>query len=589
MAGDLTPRYIGIAVCALITAATGLMTPFILGAATDRVVAAVAARSVDIWPFILLALALLAAEMAGALVSNIGGYLGDTTSQRLRATLSERYFAKLLSLPQRYFDSELTGTIIGRLNRSITEVAQFLQIFANNFLSILLMLVASIAIAGWHAWPLAVLLILIYPVYTILTAITSERWQAYEKRKNADIDAASGRFAEAVTQVRVVKAYVQERRELTHLTDRFSSTIDVTAAQSRWWHGMDVARRGGLNLLFFGVHAIIFVWTAQGRFTVGTMVLLLQLVAMTKVPVTNMSYLVDTAQRAIAGSRDYFLVLDEPDEGPLPAGRGSATWPALKPGAPAVEFDDVVFSYSDGSPVLDGVDFAVQPGERVAFVGESGGGKTTIISLLLRLYRPDAGSIRLCGHDVGTGDAAAARSHIGVVFQDASLFSGTVRENITYGFPDASDAEVEAAAARANAHTFITGLPDGYDTQVGERGVKLSGGQKQRIAIARAILADAPVLVFDEATSSLDSRSERLVQAGLDELMTGRTSLIVAHRLSTIATVDRIVTLKDGRVDEIGTPEELAASGGIYSQLLALQGSGTKADKKRLREFDIAL
>ena len=589
-AADLTSRYAGIAVCALLSAVTGLLTPFILADATDRVIGAAETGAADIAPFIWLALALLAAEMATTLISNVGGYLGDTTSQRLRATLSARYFEKLLTLPQRYFDSELTGTVIGRLNRSITEVTQFLQMFANNFLPMLLTLVAAVGIAGWYAWPLAILLILIYPVFTLLTAVTSGRWQAYEKRKNADIDAASGRFAEAISQIKVVKSFVQERRELTHLTERFSATVEVTAAQSRWWHSMDVARRGGLNLLFFGVYAVIFVWTAQQRFSVGTMVLLLQVVAMAKLPVTNMSFLVDTAQRAIAGSRDYFTVMDEPGEvTALPAGRGAADWPAAVPGAAAVSFTDVEFSYGDdGTRVLDRVTFDVRPGERVAFVGESGGGKTTIVSLLLRLYRPQSGSVALFGHDVAAGDLASLRSQVGVVFQDASLFSGTIRENITYGAPAASDADVVAAATKAHAHAFVVGLAQGYDTQIGERGVKLSGGQKQRIAIARAILSHAPVLVLDEATSSLDTRSERLVQAGLDELMSDRTSLIVAHRLSTIASVDRIVTLRDGRVDEIGTPDELAVSGGIYAQLLALQGSGSKADRKRLREFDIA-
>ena len=588
-ASDLMPRYAQIALCAVLTALTGLLTPFIIAHATDRVVEAVGTGEVDITPFVLLAAGLFAAEMAGALISNVGGYLGDTTTQPLRATMSARYFQKLLGLPQRYFDTELTGTLIGRLNRSITEVTQFLQMFANNFLPMLLTLVASVAIAGWYAWPLAIMLVLIYPVYAVLTTVTSSRWQAYEKQKNADIDIASGRFAEAVSQIKVVKAFVQERRELSHLTTRFDATIAVTAAQSRWWHGMDVVRRGGLNVLFFGVYAVVFVWTAQGRFSVGTMVLLLQLVAMTKQPVTGMSYLVDTAQRAIAGSRDYFSVLDEPSETEtLPESRGRAVTPVRQPGTPAVEFDAVDFSYDPGQPVLDSVSFEIAPGERVAFVGESGGGKTTIVSLLLRLYRPQSGTVLLSGHDVGTGDVAAIRSQVGVVFQEASLFSGTIRENITYGRPDATDAEVEAAATRAQAHGFITGLKDGYETQIGERGVKLSGGQKQRIAIARAILADPPVLVLDEATSSLDTRSERLVQAGLDELMADRTSLIVAHRLSTIASVDRIVTLKGGRIDEIGPPDELATSGGIYAQLLALQESGSKADRKKLRQFDIA-
>ena len=191
------------------------------------------------------------------------------------------------------------------------------------------------------------------------------------------------------------------------------------------------------------------------------------------------------------------------------------------------------------------------------------------------------------GQSVAEVPTAALRREVGVVFQDASLFSGTIRENLAYGLDGVTDEQLEAAATRANAMGFVDKLKDGFDTQLGERGIKLSGGQKQRLAVARALLKDAPILILDEATSSLDTKSERAVQAGLDELMEGRTTLIVAHRLSTISSVDRIVTLRDGRIDEVGSPEELATTGGIYAELLALQGSTAKADKAKLLRYDI--
>jgi ATP-binding cassette subfamily B protein len=191
------------------------------------------------------------------------------------------------------------------------------------------------------------------------------------------------------------------------------------------------------------------------------------------------------------------------------------------------------------------------------------------------------------GRPVGDIPLTELRAQVGVVFQDPALFSGTIRENIAYGRPDASEADLEAAARRAHAHHFILGLPGGYDAGIGERGVKLSGGQKQRIAVARALLKDAPILVLDEATSSLDSKAERLVQAGLEELMADRTTLIIAHRLSTISAVDRIITLRDGRIEEIGTPAELATTGGIYAELLALQASATKAGRALLQRYEI--
>ena len=386
--------------------------------------------------------------------------------------------------------------------------------------------------------------------------------------------------------------------------DHYARTVDVTHGQSRYWHLMDVARRGAFALIFFAIYVIIFTSTASGAFTLGAMVLLIQLVAMAKQPVTMMSYLVDSSQRAIAGSNSYLEALDELPEAHAPFGAEAAlsfTRPAQAEGtptavlvpwrveedAPALSFDRVSFSYDGASDVLKDVTFSVAQGERVAFVGESGGGKTTLVNLLLGLYRPDSGVVQVGGHDVTHLPLQQLRGQIGVVFQDAALFSGTIRENIAYGRPDAPDDRIEDAARRANAHEFVARLTRGYDSEIGERGIKLSGGQKQRVAVARAMLKDAPLLILDEATSALDSKAERLVQAGLEALMADRTTLIIAHRLSTISTVDRIITLRDGRVDEIGSPEELARSGGIYAELLALQASATKADRKRLHAFDI--
>ena len=229
------------------------------------------------------------------------------------------------------------------------------------------------------------------------------------------------------------------------------------------------------------------------------------------------------------------------------------------------------------------VSFTVNTGDQVAVVSESGGGKSTLVSLLLGLYQPRAGTIRVFGHDTADLTRQELRSAIGVVFQEAALFSGTVAENIAYGRPDADAEAVERAAMEANAHSFVRGFTDAYDAVIGERGLRLSGGQKQRIAVARAMLKDAPILVLDEATSALDTKSERLVQEGLERLMADRTSLIIAHRLSTISRVDRIITLRGGLVDEIGSPEELAGTDGIYAELLALQASDSKRDRRLLQ------
>lgn len=603
LARELWPYYLGIALAALATAGSALLTPFIIKAATDEIVAQIQGQGGGVPVLLWLAVALLLVELVSTVVSNVGGYLGDVMSVKLRAILSSRYYAKMLTLPQRYFDGQLTGTVINRLTRSITETSQFFQMFANNFLPLLLTVLAVFFVTATYSWWLTLLLVVIYPVFMWLTALTSKHWQPLEREKNQHFDIAGGRFAEAIGQIRVVKSFTAELRELEVFNDRYVKTVDVTHGQSRYWHLMDVARRGAFALIFFGIYAIIFTSTASGAFTLGAMVLLIQLVAMAKQPVTMMSFLVDSSQRAIAGSNSYLEALDELPEPHAALGEDAAlsfSRPA-KTGAltavrtpgravndgPAISFTHVSFSYDGASDVLQDVTFCVAPGERLAFVGESGGGKTTLVNLLLGLYQPDAGVLQVLGGDVTHTPLQQLRGEIGVVFQDAALFSGTIRENIAYGRPEATTSEIEDAARRANAHEFVTRLAEGYDSEIGERGIKLSGGQKQRIAVARALLKDAPILVLDEATSALDSKAERLVQAGLEELMADRTTLIIAHRLSTISSVDRIITLREGRMDEIGSPEELARSGGIYAELLALQASATKADRKRLHAYDI--
>ena len=589
-ARQLWPLYVGIVVGAIAIAVTSLMTPFVIARATDTVVSIVEGRGGVISTLIWLAVALLAINLANSAISNLTGFWGDLMATRLRVILSQRYFHKLLRLPQRYYDNELTGTLISRLNRSITSITDFLQMFSNSFFPMLITVFAVLGISLFYSPWLAVLLIVIYPTFVWLTALTSKKWQVWEHQKNEHYDIAGGRFAEVIGQMRVVKSFVTERRELAKFSGHYDEAVTLTRSQSAFWHRMDLARRAVLDVVFFAIYAIIFVQTAQGQYSLGVMVMLIQLVTMARQPVTSMSYLVDTTQRAIAGSHEYFKVMNEIDEpnNPLEAEtRATVNW---TDDDPVISFDDVSFSYADdedNTMVLKDINLAINRGERVAFVGESGGGKTTLVNLIMKLYPATEGEIRVHGQSVREVPSEALRREVGVVFQDASLFSGTIRENMGYGTDDVTDEQLEVAARRANAAGFINGLKDRFDTEIGERGVKLSGGQKQRLSVARALLKDAPILILDEATSSLDTKAERAVQAGLEELMEGRTTLIIAHRLSTISTVDRIVTLKDGRIDEVGTPAELATTGGIYAELLALQGSTSKADKAKLLAWDI--
>lgn len=338
-----------------------------------------------------------------------------------------------------------------------------------------------------------------------------------------------------------------------------------------------------MGVVFALIYGILFYQTAAGKLTIGEMVLLSTLATQVSFPLQRMSFFIDMYQRAVANSRDYAAAMSEQPEVVDEHGKD-----ALDAHHARVEFHDIDFAYGDEKKVLHDISFVIQPGKKLALVGESGGGKSTIANLLMRLYAPDKGHIFINNVDIQSVAQKSLRDAVATVFQDASLFSGTIRENIAYAQPDATDKQIIAAAKAANAYDFISDLKDGLDTEIGERGIKLSGGQKQRIAIARALLKNAPILILDEATSSLDSRSEVTVQAALDNLMKDRTVLIIAHRLSTIANVDTIVTLRGGRVDETGTPAELAKTGGIYAQLLELQLASTEKARETLKSFDMA-
>lgn len=581
-AKHLWPYYLGITVASILVALTGIAIPFIIKAATDLMVAVVQGGGADISGALLFAGLLFGFDAANTLIRNWGGYLGDVMAAKLKSQLSTRYFEHLLSLPQSYYDGELTGTIINRLNRAINEVTNFLNMFANNFFQMILTTVLTVVIVSIYSWELALLVFIIYPLFLWLTALTSKRWQRYQTAKNLETDIASGRFAEVVTQIKVVKSYVKEKLEHRHFRVRFHRTIVLTREQSSYWHNMDIVRGLVLGVIFFIIYAFIFTQTAQQRFTIGEMVLLITLINAVRIPIFSMSFIVDSFQRAITGSRDYVSAMELKPE---IADRAGARNLEITQGR--VMFGAVEFGYSKSKQVLSRVSFTIEPGQKVALVGESGEGKSTIANLLMRLYEPRSGIIAIDDVDVSAVTQASLRGQIATVFQEPALFSGTIRENIAYAHPRATDKQVVEAAKAANAHDFIVGLSKGYESEIGERGIKLSGGQKQRIAIARAILKNAPILILDEATSSLDSRAEHQVQEALDRLMEKRTTLIIAHRLSTIAHVDKIVTLKNGHIDEQGSPAELAKTGGIYAQLLELQLGKTAGAKKKLAEYEI--
>lgn len=576
---ELWRYYVVVSVMTILLSLMTLVQPLFIGRAIDEIRKGTAT---NVKYVVILAVGIFITDILSNVLNNVNGYLGDRMGYFLSKILGERYYEHLLSLPQKFFDTQLTGKIISRLDRSVNQISDFMNMLSNNFLQFIFSTLFALIVVAHYSWSVGLLLLSLYPIYIWLTARTSGKWQEYQAKMNEQRDISAGRFAEVVGQIKVVKSFVQEARELSFFRRHQQKLVDIEKPQTKLWHINDVRRRLVLNIVFLFVFILIFVQAAHGSLSPGQAVALVLYSMQIRIPIFTISFLVDRTQRAVADSKDYFEIMstlpeitDKPGAKPLQIKRGE------------IVFDNVSFGYDHEQRVLNEINLTVQPGTKIALVGESGEGKTTITNLLMRLYEPQEGSILIDGQDINDVTQLSLRNAIGVVFQDPALFSGTIKENIAYANPGASDKEIIAAAKSANAHEFIEKFEKGYDSEIGERGLKLSGGQKQRIAIARALLKDAPILILDEATSSLDSKSEAMVQEALEHLMHGRTTMIIAHRLSTIQNVDQIVTIQNGQVDEIGTPEKLATSGGIYDQLLKLQQRHTEATQKKLKEFEI--
>lgn len=581
---ELWPYYVAIAIIVVITSVLNLVTPFVTKGLVDGIVASNSGNSPGLkYLFGLVALGGLAAIIL-TLLSNLSGHWGDMMSAKLNTLMSNRYFAHLMKLPISYYDNEITGKITARLDRSIATISTLMQTLANGFVQFFLTTVITLVVIAFYSWPVALLLAAIFPIYIWITHLSSKSWQVHQEGINKDLDIGNGRFVESIVQVRVVKSFVMEASERLFYGNKRIKIEGQTKTQSIQWHKYDVYRRLILNIIFTAIMGVIIYQAYIGVYNLGTMTLLLTLSIQAQFPLFGSSFIIDALQRATAGSKDYFEIMNTKadivdKDGAKP----------LKIHDSRVEYQNVGFSYEKGKSVLKNVSFTIDPGKKLALVGESGEGKSTLANLMLRFYELNEGNILIDGQPIDSITQESLRSNIGVVFQEPQLFSGTVKDNIGYGTKKPTEKQLIAAAKAANAYDFIKKLPKGFDTEIGERGVKLSGGQKQRIAIARAIMKNPPILILDEATSSLDSKAEHEVQGALERLMANRTTMIIAHRLSTISDVDTVVGIKNGQVAEIGSPQDLAKrKTGIYKELLDLQTiSKTAAGKAKLKKLDM--
>jgi ATP-binding cassette subfamily B protein len=558
--------YRGMVVAALVALTLTAAVSLILPLAVRRVVDGFGegAALLDSYFAAALGVALLLALGTGARF-----YLVTRLGERVVADIRRALFDRIMGLSPAFFERMLTGEVLSRLTTDTTLILSVLSSSVSIALRNLLLLAGGLGLLFFTSAKLTGLVLLIVPLVVVPIVVMGRRLRTLSRQTQDWIAASSGNAGEALSAVQTVQAYTHEAETQA----RFAQITEQSFAVAR----RRIATRAQMTvivifLVFAGIIGVLWIGARDvrlGLMTPGELVQFVIYAVIVAGSVGALSEIWGELQRAAGATERLHELLSATDSVPDPASPVALP----RPVSGAIAFEDVRFAYPTrpDSPALDGIGLTVRPGETVALVGPSGAGKSTVLHLLMRFHDPVAGRITIEGVDLRAMRRADFRGAMALVPQDPVIFATSARENIRFGRPDASDAEIEAAARAAAVHDFIAGLPQGYDTALGERGMMLSGGQKQRIAIARAILRDAPILLLDEATSALDAESERAVQNAFERLSQGRTTLVVAHRLATVKRADRIVVFDKGRIVATGTHDELVAQGGLYARLARLQ------------------
>ena len=564
-----------------------LLTPWLLKIIIDTLSAAASSKNTTDFSFtsgpfvkiIWLVLAMLMANIGSQALSNISSRLGDHFAGKLRKYLTEKFFEHSLTLSQTYFDSELTGKIMSQLNRGVQVISDFFNVATNFIVPSFLQAIFTIVVLAYYSPLIAFFIFLLFPIYIYLSARSTKAWAKYQQGRNTYEDIVRGRLSETILNIRLVRGFNNQLGEIKTVKSAFVKINEFFAKQSYTFHIYDFTRNAALYVILTGVFITLFYQSFTNSVTFGEVILIIQFINQIRRPLFAMSFVLGRIQEAETGSKEYLAILELPSREPLVE---TDTHPREFED-PEIVFENVSFAYDETKTVLHNIDLKIKKRETVALVGKSGAGKTTVTNLIMKFYDPTEGRLLMGGVNYADLTTTDVRHNIALVFQDHELFSTSIRENVAYG-TEATDDQIREALEKAQAWEFVKELPKGIDSEVGERGIKLSGGQKQRIQIARAIMKDAPILILDEATSSLDAQSEILVQEALSALTKNRLVLVIAHRFSTIRDADRIIVLDKGKVIDQGTPHELSTRQGIYHDLLKFQVDG---NKKLLESFEL--